>query len=41
MPAFFQKFSKTVQILRFYETKDTSRNAFIANVNELESEKEQ
>ena len=40
MPAFFQKYSKTVLTLRVNETKGTSRNALIDSAYELESEKE-
>ena len=36
-PAFFQKHSKTVCILRVNKIKVTSTKAFIENVNELES----
>ena len=40
MPAFFQKFKKTVRALRVDETKVTSRNTFFVNVFALRSDKE-
>ena len=40
MPAFFQKTKKTVRVLRFRETKPTSRNAFIVKFFALESKKQ-
>ena len=40
LPAFFEKLSKRVGILRVNETKVTSRNAFVDNIYELESENE-
>ena len=39
MPTFFQKLKKTVPSLRVNEIKGTSRNDFIDNAYELQSEK--
>ena len=40
LPAFFQKFLKTLHTLTVNETKLTSRNAIIFNLFALEKEKE-
>ena len=40
LPAFFQKFKKTMRALSVNETKFTSRNTFIDNLFPLEGEKE-